>query len=215
MKVQRNAYGRSGRPLSMTNPACERHIQSSWRLLMAGSKAIDPQHLATLSRLMFQGYSNGDFQTPAAELDRVRSDAAYVARMDESERGELLRAADLHHVTVRALKVLQAAAQPGDSDLSSWCERHVTPEQARIKHAAAFLERICNALEAAGCRTAVIKSLDHWPDLGSDLDLYTSADEQSVARVMREQFNAEQEPRSWGDRLANKFNFALPGLPEL
>jgi hypothetical protein len=58
-------------------------------------------------------------------------------------------------------------------------------------------------------------SLDHWPVLGSDLDLYTSADERRITQVMRSEFSAEQEPRSWGDRLANKFNFAIPGLPEL
>jgi hypothetical protein len=31
---------------------------------------------------------------------------------------------------------------------------------------------------------------------------------------MREKFQAQVEPRSWGDRLANKWNFALPGLRE-
>src|ERR1700687_2688750 len=28
-------------------------------------------------------------------------------------------------------------------------------------------------------------------------------------------FNAKLEERSWGDRLANKWNFVVPGLPEL
>jgi hypothetical protein len=32
---------------------------------------------------------------------------------------------------------------------------------------------------------------------------------------MRQTFGASQEPRSWGDRLANKWNFRIPGLPEL
>jgi len=66
-----------------------------------------------------------------------------------------------------------------------------------------------------GAEVAVIKSLDHWPDLGSDLDLYTSADENTVRKVMIQQFQAIQEPRSWGDRLANKWNFKLSGMPEL
>jgi len=183
---------------------------------MGRAKSISPQHLATLSWLMFEGYANGNFDQPVTNSAAIHSRRNYVHNLSGPERADLLRAADIHHVTVRALKVLQAAAaQAGDTELSSWCEQHVSNEETRIKHAVAFLERICNALEAAGCRTVVIKSLDHWPDLGSDLDLYTSADEHSVARVMREQFKAEQEPRSWGDRLANKFNFAIPGLPEL
>jgi hypothetical protein len=36
-----------------------------------------------------------------------------------------------------------------------------------------------------------------------------------VVRVMREKLHAKLEPRSWGDRLANKWNFEVPGLKEL
>jgi hypothetical protein len=61
----------------------------------------------------------------------------------------------------------------------------------------------------------VIKSLDHWPDLGSDLDLYTNASGSDVVAIMRERFKAKPAERSWGDRLANKWNFIVPGLPEL
>jgi hypothetical protein len=32
---------------------------------------------------------------------------------------------------------------------------------------------------------------------------------------MRQKLQAQQEPRSWGDKLANKWNFRVPGLPEL
>ena len=61
----------------------------------------------------------------------------------------------------------------------------------------------------------VIKSLDHWPDLGSDLDLFTSAQARGRdSNVMKRRFNASLAPRSWGDRLANKWNFIIPGLKE-
>jgi hypothetical protein len=61
----------------------------------------------------------------------------------------------------------------------------------------------------------VIKSLDHWPDLGSDLDLYTNARSTEVVAIMRKRFGAHLAERSWGDRLARKWNFIVPGLPEL
>jgi hypothetical protein len=61
----------------------------------------------------------------------------------------------------------------------------------------------------------VIKSLDHWPDLGSDLDLYTDSDAGAVVDVMHAKFNAKMDRRSWGDRLANKWNLVVPGLPDL
>jgi hypothetical protein len=173
------------------------------------------QYLEMLSRLMFRGYSAG-FQTPASNLEAVYSDVEYLSALNDSELSAFLRVADIHHVSVRGLQVVANAANAlGHPSLAQWCESTLATEGARIAHAVGFLERICRALEAGGCKVSVIKSLDHWPDLGSDLDLYTSGDEHTVARVMTQKLKAEQEPRSWGDRLANKWNFSVPGLPEL
>jgi len=117
---------------------------------------------------------------------------------------------------VRALTVLQnAAVALGDNRIAEWCETCLVNERRRIEHGLEMLQSICTALESHQCKVAVIKSLDHWPDLGSDLDLYTSADENRVAQVMREEFDARPVERSWGDRLANKWNYSVPGLPEL
>ena len=88
-------------------------------------------------------------------------------------------------------------------------------ERARIETAVLFLSEICEAFRERGYGVAVIKSLDHWPDLGSDLDFYTDASAEDVCRLMKRHFDAQIEPRSWGDRLACKWNFMLPGLPEL
>ncbi len=173
------------------------------------------QYLEILSRLMFRGYSTG-FQTPAPNVEAVYPDVEYISTLNVIELADFLRVADRHHVTVRALQVVANAANNlGHPRVSQWCESALSSERARIERAIGFLERICQALEAARCKVSVIKSLDHWPDLGSDLDLYTSGDETTVARVMTQEFKAEQEPRSWGDRLANKWNFSIPGLPEL
>ena len=173
------------------------------------------QYLEILSRLMFRGYSNG-FQTLAPNLEAVYPDVEYISTLNDVELADFLRVADIHHVSVRALQVVaNAAGTLGHPRVSQWCESTLSTERARIERAIGFLERICRTLEGAGCKVSVIKSLDHWPDLGSDLDLYTSGDEHTVARVMAKEFMAEQEPRSWGDRLANKWNFSIPGLPEL
>ncbi|HEX3353037.1 MAG TPA: nucleotidyltransferase family protein [Terriglobales bacterium] len=174
------------------------------------------QYVATLSSLVFRG--SGDESTSSApDLTRVYPDVAYVSALGEAELKEFLRLADAHHVTVRALQTLDQAAATlrGRDQLRSWCQRALANERDRIINAVEHLTQVCQALEAAGAPVAVIKSLDHWPDLGSDLDLYTSGDEQTLLYVMTEQFKARLEPRSWGDRLANKWNFKLPGLPEL
>ncbi len=129
---------------------------------------------------------------------------------------ELETLSKLNHVIVRGLNVfLEMVREQGDDIRTEWAETSLAAERTRIATAIRFLHEICTAFEAEGYDVAVIKSLDHWPDIGSDLDLYTNADSNDVSRLMKRCFDAQVEPRSWGDRLARKWNFALPGLPEL
>jgi len=171
--------------------------------------------MEVLSRLVLRGY-NGDFNAPAANLEVFYPDVEFVSGFREDEFRQFLALADNHHVTIRALAVIQkAAAECGNAKVVTRCETVLAAERARVDRAIDFLAPICRALEGAGAQTAVIKSLDHLPDLGSDLDLYTVGDEQTVLEVMTKQFHAEREPRSWGDRLANKWNFKISDIPEL
>jgi hypothetical protein len=121
-----------------------------------------------------------------------------------------------NHVIVRSFAPLQRLLEvPGNNPAAEWVASAIQHEADRIDHAVSFLARICSGLEERGCPVTVIKSLDHWPDLGSDLDVYTDADPAKVVEIMRTVFSAELADRSWGDRLANKWNFVVPGLPEL
>ena len=142
----------------------------------------------------------------------VGDTVAHVATLSPEQRQRFLTLADSHHVVIRALSPIEQSS--GDKRLRDWAAGAIACEKQRIADALARLSEVCAALEAAGCPTTVMKSLDHWPDLGNDLDLFTTADEQRVAAVMRQKFGAHTERRSWGDRLANKWNFALPRLRE-
>jgi hypothetical protein len=102
-----------------------------------------------------------------------------------------------------------------DSNRYQWATKAIEQEGERIDRALAGLRQICGVLAAERCEVVVIKSLDHLPDLGSDLDLYSSAEPDDVIRVMTEKLDARIAARSWGDRLANKWNFIVSGLPEL
>lgn len=133
----------------------------------------------------------------------------------ESETAKLLETADTHHVTVRAFRGLQRlAVQQGDRALGDWAAAAVSAEQDRVQRALVFLDAICEGLRTTGSQVVVIKSLEHWPDLGSDLDLFTTANDHAVIYVMARRFHSEVLRRSWGDRLAHKWNFKVPGLPE-
>lgn len=139
----------------------------------------------------------------------------YVASLDAEGRAQLLDLADGHHVVLRATEPLQkAAAQMGNADLAGWASEVIGNEHKRINNALQFLASICRELEAAGCETIVMKSLDHWPDLGNDLDLYTPCPPHEVKRVFLNRLDATMNQRTWGDHLANKWNFFLPGLRE-
>ncbi|ABF40966.1 hypothetical protein Acid345_1965 [Candidatus Koribacter versatilis Ellin345] len=169
---------------------------------MATAVANEREHIQALSQLTLN---------PAASAEAVR----HFAALNQAQRDELLSLADSNHVVIRGFQpVMNGALSMNLPELAQWAQGVIEKERGRIINALSKLEVICNALEAAGCQTTVMKSLDHWPDLGNDLDLYSTADEKIVCKVMTEQFKAHIEPRSWGDRLANKWNFQVPGLPE-
>ncbi len=173
------------------------------------SKLETEEPVDILSRVLFQGYF-GSFDQPLPNRNSLQPELEFISALEGKERNEFIELANTHHVIVRALSLLQES-KFGES----WYEYILATERARTDHALQVLEEICRALESHGCRVAVIKSLDHWPDLGSDLDLYTTAHEQNVETVMWHQFQATPAERSWGDRLAHKWNFQVPGLPKL
>lgn len=119
-----------------------------------------------------------------------------------------------HHVVVRWLQALPRTVFGQNAEVADWAEHALTEEQVRIANALSFLETICCELHGCGCDVTVIKSLDHWPDLGSDLDLYSNAPANAIVHAMKTRFQAQLAPRSWGDRLAGKWNFIVPGLSE-
>ena len=165
---------------------------------------------------------------PAQADDVVR----HLNSLSQQEREHFESVADSNHVVVRALQAVlakldvgvaggeESPLKPKDGlngapDLAVWAQEVIAKQEQRIQNALPILHRICEELENAGCPVTVMKSLDHWPDLGNDLDLYTTGDEKCVGQVMVNRMGAHTDPRSWGDRLANKWNFCIPGLPEL
>ena len=129
---------------------------------------------------------------------------------------KLAQLAAKNHVVIRAFtRLVNVLREKGSARVADQVLVVLEKEDSRIHHAIGFLDHICGTLEQHGCPATVIKSLDHLPDLGSDLDLYTDADPEQVVDVMRTRLQAKVDDRSWGDRLANKWNFVVPGLPEL
>ena len=169
--------------------------------------------LDVLSRLLLQPRKD------AADLGSGKADEELTTdllALSLNEFEDLVTLAHLNHVVVRALGAfLQIAAVARDAERSAWAANALAAENARIANALVFLEDVGRAFGDRDYDVCVIKTLDHWPDLGSDLDLYTSAHSDRVCTLMKRRFGATVAPRSWGDRLACKWNFQVPGLPEL
>ena len=147
--------------------------------------------------------------------ERSDTPARHVAGLDEKGREEFFHLADAHHVIVRGIQPLQRQANAmGHAELVAVTQRVLDREQQRIARALECLEKVCTRIAAAGCEVTVIKTLDHWPDFGSDLDLFAAGDERRLVRVLKNDLHARHCMRTPGDRIAHKRSFALPGLPE-
>jgi hypothetical protein len=181
---------------------------------MDGAKT-STECLALLSRLLLQNDENYGSPFPnAVSAGNSEAIAQVISTFSPQDFGELWRLANSHHVIARAFPVLHQVMTAHKLDRADWVEQALAKEQARIQLALSFLLPIGEALKQVG-DVIVIKSLDHWPDLGNDLDLYSNAESADVVAIMVKRFKARPDARSWGDRLANKWNFVVPGLPEL
>lgn len=161
---------------------------------MLTAAAISPEPIAYLSEILL-----GSGETQSLPVSKLK---------------DCLDLAHKNHVDVRWLQALPNTQLGQMPDVAEWANKALAEEQARITNALSHLETICSEFQHQGCEVTVIKSLDHWPDLGSDLDLYSNAPSKEVIRIMKKGFKAELAERSWGDRLAGKWNFVIPGLPE-
>lgn len=167
------------------------------------------QSMDLLSRLLLTTANNDESSPTKAALEHD------VRNLSREDFDEVVKLANSNHVVIRGLEVMQGLLQAVNDDRRlSWTSLALAAERARIANAVQYLDEICRAFEAERYDVTVIKSLDHWPDLGSDLDLFTNTDSETITQFMTQRFDAKIMQRSWGDRLASKWNFLIPGLPE-
>jgi hypothetical protein len=179
-------------------------------MTMVAAKSSTQRSLILLSRLLLLPLE--DMTSFSSSRAKLKIELLSL-RCEEFEG--LLTVANSHHVVVRGLEAfLELMRDEHDASQTQWAADALAAERKRIETAIGFLSVVCGAFEERGFEVMAIKSLDHWPDLGSDLDIYTDAKPEDVSDLMRRRFDAQIASRSWGDRLAHKWNFLIPGLPE-
>ncbi len=133
----------------------------------------------------------------------------FVRQLDDEQWSSLAAVASAHHVALRAFGGHE------ESNAPTCVAALVRAEFNRMYCALKRLSEVCAVLEENRCTTVVVKSLDHWPDLGTDLDLLTCSAEVNVTKILQKEFGASIESSTWSDRVAHKINYRLPELPEL
>ena len=147
---------------------------------------------------------------------QVEQALSRLQRMTQEEWFDLLRFAEVQRAGFRTLQLLEKWVAAGAIvPRVDGFDTLGRAENLHIGRALAALSEVVQALELTGHSPIVIKTLDHWPDVGSDLDLFIAANEGDVIRCMQSKLPAVPQSQSWGDQLAHKWNFRIAGLPQL
>jgi hypothetical protein len=166
------------------------------------------QMMQALGILLLSSQEGGDRRKFEATLERVRC-------LPSKNLEALIGRATSQRVLRRLLEILKPHFPLDREDASLLLETTLHAERERSQNLMTMLDRIVGAFHGRGYPVLVMKTLDHWPDTGSDVDLLASGADQEVCNVLEHDFGAERQAQSWGDRLAHKFNFTVPGLGEL
>lgn len=136
----------------------------------------------------------------------------YFRNLEQSKLPKLIEAARDHHVSVRLCRRLLSTK---GGRAIAWVAKLLEEETSKIQRSLPILARIFRELNDAGLPAVVIKSLDHWPDVGADFDLFVDGPADKIQRLMQKKFCATLQEQSWSDRLACKWNFYIEGLDKL
>jgi hypothetical protein len=102
----------------------------------------------------------------------------------------------------------------GDTASAARAASVVERERSRIAPVIELLAEMCATLDQDGCPVTIINSLDHWPDVGRDLEFYSEASPARLIALMSLRFKAKPELRGWADRVANTWTFTVPRVAE-
>jgi len=174
---------------------------------MPKSDAAHEHTLETLGALLLSSQ-------PGGNLERFEQTLTEVLRLPVEGVEALLEQAVRQRVLRRTLETLQPRFA-ADPDLSRVLEARFCAELERSRNLLTVVNKIVRSFQRRGYPVLVMKTLDHWPDTGSDVDLLATGGDNEISAVLESDFGAVRLAQSWGDRLAHKFNFSVPGLGEL
>ena len=175
---------------------------------MPKSDSENLQTLDMLGTILLASQAGGNREKFEKTLERVR-------RLPVQSIEALMEGATSQRVLRRSLEILEPHFSGHSQDASQMLTSRLWAVRERCQNLVGVLDKIVRAFQSRGHPVLAMKTLDHWPDTGSDVDLLASGDDHEICRVLEGDFGAVRQTPSWGDRLAHKFNFMVPGLGEL
>ena len=88
----------------------------------------------------------------------------------------------------------------------------LTKDRQRVQRGMELIAQVTEMFEGCDIPFMVIKTLDHYPDQGHDIDLFVDEDLTKIDRLMFENFAATAAGRSLCDNLAGKKNYRIRDL---
>lgn len=175
---------------------------------MPKSNSENQQTLETLGTILLASEAGGSREKFEETIKRVR-------RLPLQSIESLMERASTQRVLRRTLEILESQFAGDPQDAAFVLRSRLQAERERSQNLVAVLDKVVRAFQRRGHPVLAMKTLDHWPDTGSDVDLLASGDDNEICGVLENDFGAIRQAQSWGDRLAHKYNFTVPGLGEL
>jgi len=133
----------------------------------------------------------------------LQADLEYLSRALEDRPGDILALCQQNLIVLRTLAALEANGVSIGGEAAAWQEK----ERARIEQGLATIEKIAEHFDGDGLPFMVMKTGDHFPDQGHDIDLLLQDRGTTAERVMRDQLGASRLERSFSEVLSAKSNW--------
>ena len=151
----------------------------------------DPTHKQTLDALGTILLAPRD---PASE--QFTKAIEYIFALPSEQFEQLLKQAETQRVLRRSLEVLKDCALRQPNRHAQLLDTWLVADDQRVRKVLNFAHGIVTAFERRSYPVAVIKTLDHWPDTGSDVDLLAAGNDNEICGIFGKEFGATRDRKS-------------------
>ncbi|MCK4462952.1 MAG: nucleotidyltransferase family protein [Candidatus Omnitrophica bacterium] len=165
-------------------------------------------------------FVNAQDQKPK-EIDKYSSSVDFITRTlfgditnipEELSFENILAVLQKNRITVRWLQKMKTVF---NKEEQTQIDKILNEEKIRLERALELIDKVTKEFEKRNLSIMVIKTLDNYPDLGHDVDLYTNAPIKDIDDILINTFKAKLENPTFSEKLAHKRNYKVNGYTTL